>query len=97
MYQNGGQTNIQIPYEVAGSAMASVVLTQGTQTTAAFTLPVAATAPGVFTIDFSGTGQAVALNADGTVNSAPFRRRAGRASGSLLPVKESPLPHRPTG
>ena len=60
MYQNGGQTNIQIPYEVAGSAMASVVLTQGTQTTAAFALPVAATVPGIFTIDFSGTGQAVA-------------------------------------
>ena len=70
MYQNGGQTNIQIPYEVAGSAMASVVLTQGTQTTAAFALPVAATVPGIFTIDFSGTGQAVALNADGTVNSS---------------------------
>jgi uncharacterized protein (TIGR03118 family) len=70
LYTNGSQTNIQIPYEVAGSANANVVLKTGTQTTAAFTVPVAATSPGLFTLDFSGKGPAVALNADGTVNSS---------------------------
>jgi uncharacterized protein (TIGR03118 family) len=70
LYANGSQTNIQIPYEVAGSSSASVVLTTGGQTTAAFTVPVRAVSPGIFTINFTGSGQAVALNADGTVNSS---------------------------
>ncbi|MES1261098.1 MAG: TIGR03118 family protein [Acidobacteriota bacterium] len=69
-YTSGGLTNIQIPYEVAGSATASIVLKTGSQTAAALSVPVAATAPGIFTLDFSGKGPAVVLNADGTVNSA---------------------------
>jgi uncharacterized protein (TIGR03118 family) len=69
LYTNGTQTNIQIPYEVAGATTANLVLTVGTQT-AAFTATVAPTAPGLFTINFTGLGQAVALNADGTVNSS---------------------------
>jgi uncharacterized protein (TIGR03437 family) len=69
-YTSGGLTNIQIPYEVAGSATASIVVKTGSQTTAALSIPIAATAPGIFTLDFSGKGLAVVLNADGTVNSA---------------------------
>jgi uncharacterized protein (TIGR03437 family) len=73
LYTNGGQTNIQIPYGVAGSTTANIVLTlgpnQGGQT-ASISLPVAATAPGIFTSDFSGIGRMVALNADGTLNSS---------------------------
>ena len=69
LYTNGTQTNIQIPYEVAGSSTSTIVLTVGTQT-ATFTGKVAPTAPGLFTTNFSGQSQAVALNADGTVNSS---------------------------
>jgi uncharacterized protein (TIGR03118 family) len=70
LYTSGSQTNIQIPYEVAGSTTAKVILTTGGQTTAAFSVPVQPVSPGIFTINFTGTGQAVALNADGTVNSS---------------------------
>jgi uncharacterized protein (TIGR03118 family) len=69
LYTNGTQTNIQVPYGVAGSATASLVLTTGTQTTQALSLQVAPVAPGLFTTDFSGQGRLVALNADGSVNS----------------------------
>jgi uncharacterized protein (TIGR03118 family) len=73
LYTNGGQTNIQIPYGIAGSTTADVVLTlgpaQGGQT-AKITLQVAPTAPGIFTFDFSGIGRMVALNSDGSLNSA---------------------------
>jgi uncharacterized protein (TIGR03118 family) len=70
VYAGSGATSVQVPYGVAGSASASVVMTVGSQTTAAFTIPVAATAPALFTTDFSGSNTAVALNADGTVNTA---------------------------
>lgn len=70
LYTNGSQTNIQIPYEIAGNTAATVVLKTGAQTTAAFPLQVAPTAPGLFTLDFSGQGAAVALNADNTLNTA---------------------------
>jgi uncharacterized protein (TIGR03118 family) len=70
VYTGSGATSVQVPYEVAGSTTASVVMTVGNQTAKAFTVQVAPTAPGLFTTDFSGGNGAVALNADGTVNSA---------------------------
>lgn len=79
LYTNGAQTNIQIPYGVAGSTTASLVLTTGTQTAAAVSLTVAPTAPGIFTTDFSGQGRMVALNADGTINSSTNPAARGSA------------------
>ena len=70
LYTSGSQTNIQIPYEIAGATTASVVLKTGGQTTPAVSMPVQPVSPGIFTINFSGSGQAVALNADGSVNSS---------------------------
>ena len=93
LYTNGGQTNIQIPYEVAGSTTATVILKTGSQTTAIFTVPVAPASPGIFTVDFSGKNQAVALNADGTVNSStnPALRGStitlfGTGEGTTIPA-----------
>jgi uncharacterized protein (TIGR03437 family) len=40
----------------------------GTLQTAAWVLPIAASAPGVFTVDATGTGQGAVVNQDGTVN-----------------------------
>jgi uncharacterized protein (TIGR03118 family) len=70
LYTSATQTAVIVPYELAGSQTASVVLKSGTQTTAAFSIPVAASMPGLFTSNFSGSGGAVALNQDGTINSA---------------------------
>jgi uncharacterized protein (TIGR03118 family) len=68
VYAGSGATSVQVPYSVAGSTTASVVLTVGNQTTPAFNVQVAPTAPALFTSDFTGGNTAVALNADGTVN-----------------------------
>ena len=58
-----------VPYSVNGASSAQVVVSyQGNQTSAP-ALPVGATAPGIFTANASGSGQALALNEDGTVNS----------------------------
>jgi uncharacterized protein (TIGR03118 family) len=70
LYTSGSQTNVQIPYEIAGASTASVVLKTGGQTTPAVSMPIQPVSPGIFTINFSGSGQAVALNADGSVNSS---------------------------
>ncbi|HVW85071.1 MAG TPA: hypothetical protein VHB50_10345 [Bryobacteraceae bacterium] len=59
-----------VPYEVYGSPSAQVVVTYQGNTSAVFTLPVGATAPGIFTSDASGSGQAAAVNQDGTLNNA---------------------------
>jgi uncharacterized protein (TIGR03118 family) len=70
IYASAAQTAVIVPYGVAGSTTASVVLKTGNQTTAAFSIPVAASVPGVFTSNASGSGSAVAFNQDGTVNSS---------------------------
>jgi uncharacterized protein (TIGR03118 family) len=82
VYAGSGATAVQVPYEIAGSTSASVLMTVGSQTAAPFTVPVAPTSPGLFTINYTGTGQVVALNADGTVNSAA--NPAARGSSIML-------------
>ena len=69
-YTSGVVTSVIVPYGVAGSANASVVLKTGGQTTAAFSVPVVASVPAVFTLNSSGSGQAVAFNQDGSLNGA---------------------------
>jgi uncharacterized protein (TIGR03437 family) len=73
-YTSANQTNLVVPYEVASktSTVMQVVYAAdtGTLQTAAWVLPVAASAPGVFTLDATGTGPAAVLNQDGSVNSA---------------------------
>ncbi len=68
IYTAGFLTNVIVPYGVAGSSTASVILKTGGQTTAAFSIPVAASMPGIFTTNEGGTGQAVVYNQDGTIN-----------------------------
>ncbi|MGO9259065.1 MAG: hypothetical protein ACLQU1_22505 [Bryobacteraceae bacterium] len=74
IYTSTSQTNLIVPYEVAGqtSTMMQVSYTtaSGTYRTPAWVLPVVGTAPGVFSVDATGTGQAAVVNQDGSVNSA---------------------------
>jgi uncharacterized protein (TIGR03437 family) len=47
------------------------------QTSAALTVQVVASAPGVFTLDSTGKGQVVALNQDSSINSTAAPTKAG--------------------
>jgi len=69
VYASASQTAVQVPYELAGSSSASVLVTSGNGTSPAFNVPVVLCAPGLFTLNYSGAGQVVALNVGG-VNSA---------------------------
>jgi uncharacterized protein (TIGR03437 family) len=60
LYASPTQANVQIPWELAGLTQANLLVTRN-GATRAFTLPLAADAPGLFTTNGAGTGQAAAL------------------------------------
>ena len=76
LYAFAGQAAAVTPYEVTGNSVQVTV--QGAGVAASpVTVPLGATAPGVFTFDGSGRGQAAALNQDNSVNSAAAPAAAG--------------------
>ncbi len=77
LYASASQTSVQVPYELAGASTANVVVKYRDQTTSAFQAQIASAAPGLFTMDFSGSGAAVVLNQDGSINSATNPAAAG--------------------
>jgi uncharacterized protein (TIGR03437 family) len=62
LYVSTNQVTAQVPYEVGTGAGVSVVLTNGSNPAANTTVTVATTAPGIYTADGSGVGQAAAIN-----------------------------------
>ncbi len=67
VYVSGSQVTIQIPYEATTGSGKTVVLTNGAAT-ANSTVTIAATSPGIFTADGSGSGEAAALNFNSTTS-----------------------------
>jgi uncharacterized protein (TIGR03437 family) len=59
-----------IPYSVNGTTSAQVAVSYQGRQSSVSTLPVGVTAPGIFTSNASGSGQAAVLNQDGTLNGA---------------------------
>lgn len=69
IYTQDRQLSVVVPYGVADGAAAAMQIEYGGFRSETITLPVVPAAPGIFTIDQSGTGQGAILNQDGTVNS----------------------------
>ena len=76
LYASAGQVAAMVPYRISGAA-AQVSLVYGGAVSPPVSVPVAAAAPGLFTMDGSGRGQAAAVNQDGTVNGAAHPAKAG--------------------
>jgi uncharacterized protein (TIGR03437 family) len=70
LYADPNQINTVTPFELAGQSSTQVALNYQGMSVAQGTVSVAATAPGVFSANAQGTGQAVLINQDGTSNSA---------------------------
>jgi uncharacterized protein (TIGR03437 family) len=74
LYASATQVNAIVPYEIAGQAQVAMQVTYQASasaqasTSAALTLQVAGAAPGVFTVSKTGSGQAAAINQDGSLN-----------------------------
>jgi len=59
-----------VPYEVASSTTAKVVVVYQGNASAPFPIPIAAARPGIFTRNGAGTGQGAIVNQDQTINGA---------------------------
>lgn len=67
-YVQSNQINAQAPYELAGQSSAKLQIVYQGATLASMQVPVADANPALFTLNY-GTGNAVAVNQDGTINS----------------------------
>ena len=76
IYTSATQVAAIVPYEVTG-ASAQVSVTYQGQTSAPGTVAVAASAPGLFTLDSGGRGQAAAINQNGSINTVSTPARIG--------------------
>jgi uncharacterized protein (TIGR03437 family) len=70
LFESTTQINAVVPYGVAGQKTVSVVVTHNVQASPAFSLSLADTSPGIFTVTQNGKGQGAILNTNGTPNNA---------------------------
>jgi uncharacterized protein (TIGR03437 family) len=77
LYTSSNQVGAIVPFGVSGSSAQVFVLYQG-QNSSPLTVPVAATAPGLFTLSANGAGPVLAVNdADGSINGPAHPASAG--------------------
>lgn len=76
LYSSGNQVSAVVPFGVTGPR-ADVVVTYQGQVSSSLTATVADVAPALFTLAGSGTGAAVAVNQDGSVNDSGHPAKAG--------------------
>ena len=76
LYTSANQVGVVAPFGLSGDK-ADVVVTYQGQVSAGLSVTVAPSAPGLFTLDGSGRGQAVAVNQDGSINSPDRPAKAG--------------------
>ena len=84
LYATVGQVGAEVPYGVTGGTVKVVAQSAGTSS-APVSVALAATAPGLFTANGSGRGQAAAVNQNGTPNGDG----APAAAGSVLSLYET--------
>lgn len=70
IYVSSSQLAVVAPYDIDGAGSAYIAVGYNGHTSVGASVPVAATAPGIFTANSTGVGQAAAVNGDGTLNSA---------------------------
>lgn len=77
LYDALGQVTAVVPFGVTGRASTQLAVVHNGQQSTAVSLPVADTAPALFTAASTGQGQAAVLNEDGSANSAGSPAAAG--------------------
>jgi len=68
IFVSANQINVMVPYEINGRLSTNMVVLYNGVPSASFPLSVALAAPGLFTDNYSGSGQVAALNQNGTIN-----------------------------
>jgi uncharacterized protein (TIGR03437 family) len=62
--------DVQVPFGLTPGGQTSIQVTNGTATSRTIQIPIAPSAPGIFTVQSDGLGQAKAVNQDGSLNGA---------------------------
>jgi uncharacterized protein (TIGR03437 family) len=94
LYAGSGQLLAVVPYGIAGKTATSVQLERGAARSAAVSMNIEASWPGIFTASATGAGQAAMFNQDGSLN-GPARRATGGSIVTLFGTGEgmvSPVP-----
>lgn len=68
IYAAPGQVSAIVPYEVSGKATSQMQVQEGGGISAAVSIPITTSVPGLFTANSSGTGQISMFNQDGSLN-----------------------------
>ena len=82
LYVSSTQINVIVPYEVAGSATATMIVSYQNTPSSPITQPVAVASLGIFTNNSTGSGQAAVVNQNFTYNTAA----TPAAQGSYISV-----------
>jgi uncharacterized protein (TIGR03437 family) len=86
LYVSATQINVIVPYEANGQTTTSIIVTyQGAQS-APFTFNVAAQAPGIYTLNSQGFGQAAAVNQNGTFNGSGANGTTPASAGQVIAI-----------
>jgi uncharacterized protein (TIGR03437 family) len=76
LYTSANQVSAIVPFSISGSTAQVVVQYQG-QVSPSLSVAVAPTAPSLFTLNGSGSGQALAITRDGSINDSAHTVKAG--------------------
>jgi len=110
LYMASEQINAVVPFGVAGRSSTIMEIANLSGSSTRISIPVASSAPAIFTLTGSGTGRGAILNQDGTVNSPDNPAQSGSiivlfATGAgqttppgtdgLIPTTVLPKPHLP--
>jgi uncharacterized protein (TIGR03437 family) len=71
LYTSAGQLNVQVPYGVGVNTQLQLTVQHGSTLSLPESLVVAAAAPGIFTLNESGTGQGIIMKSDGVTLAQP--------------------------
>ncbi|HWD98631.1 MAG TPA: IPT/TIG domain-containing protein [Bryobacteraceae bacterium] len=77
IYVSATQIAAIVPYSMHNAGTAQVSVNYNGGTSVVMPVPVVDTAPGIFTANTTGSGQAAAVNADGTLNSTAHPAKIG--------------------
>jgi uncharacterized protein (TIGR03437 family) len=77
LYESASQINAIVPYEIGGQSQLIMQVHYQGVVSAGTTLQVTSAAPGIFTLNATGSGQAAAINGDGSLNGLANPAHAG--------------------
>jgi uncharacterized protein (TIGR03437 family) len=88
LYVSSTQINVTVPYEIAGSTTAAIIVSYAGAQSAPITQPVAAASLGLFTDNSTGNGQSAALNPSSSCAAPPCYNTASTpvTQGSYVSV-----------